>query len=156
MRREHQRSCFAVFQALSKPLAVPSLPLALEMSLAKPAGSGDLCIKHLGVFYGAMVRQRLDRQGLSVAMPSWVGIVPWAIMKQSDLHVPLHAQLSSKTNRLGPLIDEVLPPPRQLWPFTLPHVAGLMRVSHLPKAAVRHQPVITKQWRRDKVSFVCG
>ena len=78
----HQRPSSAVLQPFSKPHVAPPLPLALEMSLAKPAGRADPCVKLFSVFYGVMVGQRLDRQGLSVAMPGWVGFVPRAVMER--------------------------------------------------------------------------
>lgn len=78
----HQRPSSPLLQPVSKPLVALPLPLALEMSLAKPAGCAEPCIKLFGVFYGGVVRQRLDRQGLTVAMSEQVGVVPWAVMEQ--------------------------------------------------------------------------
>lgn len=78
----HQRPSSAVLQPISKPLVAPLLLLALEVSLAKPAGCVDPCIKLFGGFYGVVVGQRFDQQGLSVAMPGRVGVVPWTAMEQ--------------------------------------------------------------------------
>lgn len=88
----HQRPSSPLLQPVSKRLVALPLPLALEMSLAKPAGRAEPCIKLFGVFYGGVVRQRLDRQGLTVAMSERVGVIPWAVMEQFK---PPHATLCS-------------------------------------------------------------
>lgn len=75
-----QRPSSTVLQPVSKPFTAPSLPLALEMSLTKPAGHVDPCLKLFGVFNGGVVGRRLDWQGLSVAMPGRVGVVPWVVI----------------------------------------------------------------------------
>lgn len=52
------------------------------MSLAKSAGSADPYVQLHGGFYGGVVGQRLDQQGLSEVTPGQVGVIPWAVLEQ--------------------------------------------------------------------------